>query len=283
MHLIEDARAKFSTIPPKHEKKMTTMDAKAMKYSYTCNLCNFTFLDNERWKTHKTSHGNKTWKCKFCSELLEDRSVLATHLNTKHGVDRDEMESMGFLKAIPLVIIKAVTEADVANLESLEKDSESDYSGTDESEPEMDLFGQQSFKNYSTERSNSATSIDLQQITPSFDLRPASACTDTSDSLNTSFEMTKNTKIDESMFDAANLTCKLCKKVLRNIRTFKNHRDRHLGNLNHKCPECSKTFEGRSAVNRHMITNHNRELQAHEITSNPSATSTAVKLSLIHI
>ena len=57
------------------------------------------------------------------------------------------------------------------------------------------------------------------------------------------------------------------------MRTFRNHKARHLGTLNHKCPDCSKCFEGRSAVNRHLISNHNQELQPHEITNNPAATA----------
>ena len=81
-----------------------------MKYSYTCNPCDLTFLDNERWKVHKTSHHNKTWKCRFWNALLEDRNLLGNHLHEAHGVGRDEMEAMGLLKATPLVIIEAVTE-----------------------------------------------------------------------------------------------------------------------------------------------------------------------------
>ena len=90
--------------------------------------------------------------------------------------------------------------------------------------------------------------------------------------MNASFDQPSTTEVDESSFDSATLTCKICKKVLKNMRTFKNHKARHFGTLNHKCPDCSKCFEGRSAVNRHLISNHNRELQPHEITSNPAAT-----------
>ena len=65
--------------------------------------------------------------------------------------------------------------------------------------------------------------------------------------------------------------CRLCDKILKDFRTFRNHKARHMGALNHKCPGC-QCFEGRSAVNRHLITNHGRELQPHEITNNSAAT-----------
>lgn len=57
-----------------------------MKYSYTCNLCLMTFVDNERWKSHKTAHGNKTWKCRICCELLEEKGLLSSHLSRVHSV-----------------------------------------------------------------------------------------------------------------------------------------------------------------------------------------------------
>merc|ERR1712186_302923 len=91
--------------------------------------------------------------------------------------------------------------------------------------------------------------------------------------MNTSFDLGASGEVDESQFDAACLTCKICKKVLKNMRTFRSHRARHMGTLNHKCPDCGKCFEGRSAVNRHLVTNHSRELQPHEITNNPASAS----------
>ena len=39
---------------------------------------------------------------------------------------------------------------------------------------------------------------------------------------------------------------------------------------NHKACKC---LEGRSAIIRHLISNHIRELQPHEITTNPAATA----------
>ena len=68
-----------------------SMDNKETKYSYTCNLCNQTFLDNERWKAHKTSHGNKTMKCKFCQELFEDKTTLAHHLQDTHSINQGKL------------------------------------------------------------------------------------------------------------------------------------------------------------------------------------------------
>ena len=186
----------------------------------------------------------------------------------------DEAESSGLLRAVPLVIMMAVADTqDVKQTKLKESDSEDSDEDLAESLDIMpkhfdkdDAF----FTNLSTvSRSNSAASLDS-------DVRPASACTDSSDiSMNTSFDLgSSGTEVDESSFDAATLTCKICKKVLKNMRTFRNHKARHLGTLNHKCPDCSKCFEGRSAVNRHLISNHNRELQPHEITNNPAAAST---------
>merc|ERR1712051_295101 len=65
---------------------------------------------------------------------------------------------------------------------------------------------------------------------------------------------------DESLFDLDALTCHACNKSFKNTRAFKLHRDRHQGALKHKCPECTKTFNGRSEVNRHMVAIHGRPL-----------------------
>ena len=68
IYLIEDAKVKFSSASSKDNKTCSislatpAADAKQMKYSYTCNPCDLTFLYNDRWKVHKTSHHNKTWK-----------------------------------------------------------------------------------------------------------------------------------------------------------------------------------------------------------------------------
>merc|ERR1712223_330012 len=65
-------------------------------------------------------------------------------------------------------------------------------------------------------------------------------------------------------FDLDTLTCIACNKSFKNTRAFKLHRDRHQGLLNHKCPDCSKTFNGRSEVNRHMLAIHHRSLKPDE-------------------
>merc|ERR1711936_749128 len=72
---------------------------------------------------------------------------------------------------------------------------------------------------------------------------------------------------DESLFDLDALTCHACNKSFKNTRAFKLHRDRHQGLLNHKCPDCSKTFNGRSEVNRHMLAIHHRSLKPDEDTN----------------
>ena len=101
-HLIEDVKAKFSSPVSKEKTRSApaasaslpnilspgSSDSKETRYSYTCNLCNQTFLDNEKWKLHKTSHGNKTWKCKLCSLLVEDKSLLTNHLLINHNISK---------------------------------------------------------------------------------------------------------------------------------------------------------------------------------------------------
>ena len=113
MHLIEDAKAKFSNPASTKDKKTETAAGGRgqMKYSYTCNLCSLTFVDNERWKLHKTSHGNKTWKCKFCETLFEDRAVLGNHLHEIHNVARGMCATYHFaccclfLFTMPLILL----------------------------------------------------------------------------------------------------------------------------------------------------------------------------------
>ena len=73
---------------------------------------------------------------------------------------------------------------------------------------------------------------------------------------------------DESLFDYNSRTCHACNKTFQNNRAFKLHRDRHQGELKHKCTECTKTFNGRSEVNRHMISMHGRSLRDGEDTLN---------------
>ena len=105
MHLIEDVKAKFSSpvskdksrapassstvlAPPVASASSSSSEARETKYSYTCNLCNQVFMDSEGWRTHKGSHGNKTWKCKYCNLLFEDRNQLADHITNTHSISR---------------------------------------------------------------------------------------------------------------------------------------------------------------------------------------------------
>ena len=99
MHLIEDVKAKFSSPVSKDKSRAPASFASPAtaasssgetQYSYTCNLCTQVFMDSEGWRAHKGTHGNKTWKCKYCSLLLEDRSQLATHITDTHSIARGE-------------------------------------------------------------------------------------------------------------------------------------------------------------------------------------------------
>ena len=119
MHLIADVKAKFSSPVSKDKTKSssalspgvsTSAESKETKYSYTCNLCNQVFLDNEQWKAHKTSHGSKTWKCKYCSVLLEERSLLADHLSEIHSVSKGNLVTIficiNFIILIPTSLFR---------------------------------------------------------------------------------------------------------------------------------------------------------------------------------
>ena len=187
----------------------------------------------------------------------------------------DDMDSLGYLTPIPLVIIKAVPPENFQRLKEEKKDDED--SASEESEDEVSDPMPKHFEDLiqpSLSRSGSSASLESAGLL--FDQRPQSACTDVSDTSVSAETIAPAPEIDESMFDVATLTCKLCSKTMKNLRTFKNHRARHLGTLNHKCPDCSKSFEGRSAVNRHLISNHNRELLSHEITNNPAAAGSSL-------
>ena len=112
MHLIEDVKAKFSSPVSKDKSRApssssaasappvtsaASSEARETRYSYTCNLCNQVFMDSEGWRTHKGSHGNKTWKCKYCSLLFEDRNQLADHITNTHSISRGK-ESFAFYR-----------------------------------------------------------------------------------------------------------------------------------------------------------------------------------------
>merc|ERR1712079_365016 len=227
MHLIEDVKAKFSSASSKEKSKpgqatpvSPAMDNKETKYSYTCNLCDQTFLDNDRWKAHKTSHGNKTMKCKFCKELFEDKNMLARHLQDTHSINQDDAERTGLLRAIPLVIMMAVAETDRSRSEGEDSEEDDDEDDDDdEEEEEEDIADPIDFipKHFDKEesffpaanvsRSNSSASMDLDNSS-FLDARPASACTDTSEAstMNASFDQPSTTEVDESSFDSATLT-----------------------------------------------------------------------------
>ena len=112
MHLIEDVKAKFSSpvskdksrapassstvLAPPVASASSISEARETKYSYTCNLCNQVFMDSEGWRTHKGSHGTKTWKCKYCNLLFEDRNQLADHITNTHSISRGKNSSFNF-------------------------------------------------------------------------------------------------------------------------------------------------------------------------------------------
>ena len=116
MHLIEDVKAKFSSpvskdksrapassstvLAPPVTSASSISEVRETKYSYTCNLCNQVFMDSEGWRTHKGSHGNKTWKCKYCNLLFEDRNQLADHITNTHSISRGKNCSFDYSMAL---------------------------------------------------------------------------------------------------------------------------------------------------------------------------------------
>ena len=52
----------------------------------------------------------------------------------------------------------------------------------------------------------------------------------------------------------------------QNLSMAKSNRVELQGGLNHKCPDCTMTFESRDETNMHMVERHNRELQTSENT-----------------
>ena len=57
-------------------------------FMYTCTQCNVTLARTSAWLVHKAKHAGRTWKCQFCSRLVESSSALRLHLESVHKMDR---------------------------------------------------------------------------------------------------------------------------------------------------------------------------------------------------
>ena len=293
------------------------------KKTYSCLLCDSTFIKKASWRIHKIRHNGKGWKCRFCTDLsLHATSEdLKDHLIAIHKMESEDIEMLSILKdANMFVVTKKVKEqrggtSSLASKhvhdssDSAESESDSDEAAEiqdtavmiDEDddidfEDEEDLEEDDTTTNASTPTPFSAASISsyvppvaaVTSIPPPPPIAPSSIVTSTvqvasiasndhlmkpvhapsptpSSSSGSGVPTLKYIE-DESLFDLDALTCHACNKSFKNTRAFKLHRDRHQGALKHKCPECIKTFNGRSEVNRHMVAIHGRALNTDEDT-----------------
>merc|ERR1712143_87672 len=68
--------------------------------------------------------------------------------------------------------------------------------------------------------------------------------------------------------------CKYCNTKLGNKRSYIIHLRRHAGMLNFKCKYCTKTFQGRVKLNRHMNTHfRDRSYVTQQPATAPATTS----------
>ena len=264
------------------------------KKSYSCLLCDSEFIKKASWRIHKIRHNGKGWKCRFCSELHETSDVLREHLTTIHNTSSEDIEMLGILKnANMFVVTKKLKTKRSADSDSEESDSDSDDGDDDGDDEEVD------FDDDEEDELDEATSTPTSASTPTPSIS-ISAATTISHPVLTSEVLTPVNHLqassptpstssgsglpslkfieDESLFDLDALTCHACNKSFKNTRAFKLHRDRHQGALKHKCPECIKTFNGRSEVNRHMVAIHGRPLRTDEDTLHKKAETMQAQL-----
>ena len=291
------------------------------KKTYSCLLCDSTFIKKASWRIHKIRHNGKGWKCPFCTDLnlFATREDLKDHLITVHKMESEEIEMLSILKdANMFVVTKKVKERrftskhvnhDSSDSEP-ESESDSDTEGAEiqdttgvaaagvmiDEDDDIDFEDEDDLEEDDT-TTNASTPTPLSGATPSIipilprppPIAAASIMTSTVQvsSINASDHLIKPVQAapsptpssssgsgvptlkyieDESLFDLDALTCHACNKSFKNTRAFKLHRDRHQGALKHKCPECIKTFNGRSEVNRHMVAIHGRALNTDEDT-----------------
>ena len=276
--------------------------------TYSCLLCDTTFIKKASWRIHKIRHNGKGWKCQFCSELHETSETLKVHLATIHKMDSEEMEMLGIIKTANMFVVTKKLKVSKEkskpsqNSDSSSADSDSDSDDDDDDdEDEIDYEEDEDEEDDTTTNSSTPTPFSIASL-PQVPLTSVAQINTTArpmqplmttDVLAAAVSAAKNQPPvmtpqhapsptpssssgsnlptlkfieDESLFDLDALTCHACNKSFKNTRAFKLHRDRHQGALKHKCPECIKTFNGRSEVNRHMIAIHARPLNPDEDT-----------------
>ena len=276
------------SIPPVQEQEITDVSkpGKKGKKVYACVLCNMTFSKKSSWGIHKIRHNGKGWKCRFCNSLHEDRDKLISHLEGIHRMNIQEINMLGIIKNANMFTAtrtsKKVKSDDLDDDEEEDDDSSGDDSNDDVPLGDVAIESEDS---KSLVETNPPFPDPGLSITPSFQAGSqvssiASLLTaqDSSAKSSPTPSVSSGSSIpglppalkfvsDPSQFDLDTLTCLACNKSFKNTRAFKLHRDRHQGLLNHKCPDCSKTFNGRSEVNRHMLAIHHRSLKADEETN----------------
>ena len=232
-------------------------------FSYRCSLCDTKLRSKTEACVHKIKmHEGKSWKCQFCSVLYKQRQSLIGHLELVHKTDKEEIKMLGILRNANIFKnmkkpLRTLTPLPITPPppQELDEEEEEEEEEEDEEEAEISHLGapQQPVQPAVAISHPTVTAVPI--ATTSLAAPPPSSATPAIKYV-----------VDESMFDAASLTCYACRKGFRTARAFKLHRDRHQGTLNHKCPMCPKTFNGRSEVNRHMVAIHNRELRDDENT-----------------
>ncbi|XP_071746728.1 uncharacterized protein [Lepeophtheirus salmonis] len=273
---------------------------------YNCTVCCVSLKRKTSLFIHKMKHGGKSWRCDSCGDLFSHSSKLNSHLLENHDMLKKDIRSKGLLKHSyiykiwnneeepPKLSIQECEmehyKSNLSNQECVDLGSNSfrtlegppppivvnatPVQGPTETttmilqtpqisipQPEVvspviqvlpvnvsDLYqGGNNISNVPLSAAAAAASMILQEKKS---IHPGSRLIE-----------------DESMFDVSTLSCLACNKTFKNLRNFRVHKSRHQGTLNHKCPDCIKTFGGRAAINRHMIAIHGRELRVDEETN----------------
>ena len=134
-----------STTPPSAPVMFNASTGLAIKpkykKTYSCLLCNSTFLKKASWRIHKIRHNGKGWKCQFCPDSLHETSKdLKDHLQSIHKMEQEEMEMLGILKkANQFVVTKKLKPPKIQEKSAKhDSDSSSADSDSDSEDPEED-------------------------------------------------------------------------------------------------------------------------------------------------
>ena len=242
-------------------------EAMFVKDSRTCLFCNRSFKTIRLFNVHKACHqGTLNHKCPECIKTFKGRSEVSKHMLAIHKrelTDNEITKQNADEKGNPL---KYVTDEAMFVKESLKCLS-----------CDMRLKTLKSFKRHKA-RHQGTLPHKCPECVMTFDgrfkvnqhmlaihnrkLRDNEITKQNADQKGHLLKYVT----DEAMFVTESLKCLSCDMRLKTLKSFKLHKARHQGTLNHKCPECVMTFNGRSVLNRHMLAIHKRELRDNEIT-----------------